>query len=67
LPKCIDRKIAEWSYSLRSSRYQKYYSFIILSFLSDVTSERCPSPWLCAWAHTSRLQQWQIVGNVWEI
>jgi len=38
-----------------------------LNKLSGVTSERCPSPKLYARAHTSRLQQWLVVGNVWEI
>jgi len=37
------------------------YSFNIL------TGERCPSPRLCARAHTSRLQRWRVGGNVWEI
>jgi len=32
-----------------------------------VTSERCPSPRLCAKAYTSRLWRWRVVGNVWEI
>jgi len=40
--------------------------FITLAYsLSDVTIERCPSPRLCA--HTSKLQGWRVVGNVWEI
>jgi len=38
-----------------------------LSTLSGVTSERYPTPRLCAKAHTSRMQRWQVVGNVWEI
>jgi len=40
------------------------YSLIIFS---GVTSERCPSPRLCARAHTSTLQRWRFIGNVWEI
>jgi len=31
-----------------------------LNILSGVTSERCPSPRLCASAHTSSLQRWQL-------
>jgi len=38
-----------------------------LNSLSDVTSERCPSPRLCTRSHTSRLQWWRVVGNMWEI
>jgi len=38
-----------------------------LNTLSGVTSERCPIPRPCARAHTSRLQRWRVVGNVWEI
>jgi len=44
--------------------------FILLALylfgVSGVKSERCPSSWLCARAHTSRLQRWRVVGNVWE-
>jgi len=40
------------------------YSLITLS---GFTSERYPSPRLCARDHTSRLQRWRVVGNVREI
>jgi len=42
-------------------------SLYSLNTLSGVTSEWCSSPRLCARSHTSRLQQWRVVGNVWEI
>jgi len=47
---------------------QKIKSLLyLLNTLSGVTSERCLSPRLCAKNHTSRLQRWRVVGNVWEI
>jgi len=42
-------------------------SLYSLNTFSGVTSERCPSLRLCARAHTSRLQRWRVVDNVWEI
>jgi len=41
---------------------QKLIVLYSLNTLSGVTSERCPSPRLCAKAHTSRLQRWRVVG-----
>jgi len=46
---------------------QKKSSVYSLNTISGVMSERCPSPRLCVRAHTSRLQRWRVVGNVWEI
>jgi len=42
-------------------------SLYSLNNFSGVTSERCPSPRLCARASTSRLRRWRVVGNMWKI
>jgi len=47
---------------------QKNQIFVILAqYPISFTSEWFPTPRLCARAHTSRLQRWLVVGNVWEI
>jgi len=52
----------------RIKRVQNIKSLLYsLNTLSGVMSKRCPSPQLCARGHTSRLQQWRVVSNVWEI
>jgi len=62
------------SYSaINNSYYSKIKSktkslLCSLNTLSGVTSERCPSPQLCATAHTSKAavvaSHWQQVGNL---
>jgi len=50
-----------------SSNQKIKSSLYLLYTLLGVTSERCPSPRLCAKAHTSRLQRWWVIGNMCEI
>jgi len=51
-----------------ANQNQKFkYSLFSLYALLGVTSVRCPSPRPCARAHTSRLQRWRVIGNVWDI
>jgi len=54
---------------IKSSLKKSNKIFIILAnTLSGVTSERCPSPRLCARAHTSKVaavaSRWQRVGDL---
>jgi len=62
----MNLSLCEWCTG--SGQIKKIKSLLYsLNTLSGDTSEQCPSPQLCTKANTSRLQQWRVVGSMWEI